>query len=256
MSTTPPTRHDPARSTPQPDTLHSPRGGRPTRARPLITRGLMAVCGLSFLLGPASGFFPAYGTGRDLWETQSAYFHRWGLVPHELWNGHQPETLLTPLSALFLHGNWIHLLGNLLFLSVFGGLVEQRLGRWRFLACYLTVGCCTMLSYAAVYPDSTQTLVGASGSISGVLGVFLWLFPRHRVTSVFPFLLFLPLRFPAWMVLVFWVVLQSLAVRADSQAPGVAYLTHVIGFALGLAYAVVFRRRHPEAPPEPGPGGR
>lgn len=85
--------------------------------------------------------------------------------------------------------------------------------------------------------------MGASGSISGVLGAFLYLFPTARVTSVFPFLFFLPLRFPAWIVLLFWFFLQWQAAQHDSRGPGVAYLAHVIGFALGFLYAWARYRR-------------
>ena len=94
-----------------------------------------------------------------------------------------------------------------------------------------------VLTCALPISNSEQTLVGASGAISGVLGAFLYLFPRSRVTSLFPFLLFLPLRFPAWIVLVFWFVLQWLAARAAGAGPGVAYLAHVVGFAVGFLYA-------------------
>ena len=119
------------------------------------------------------------------------------------------------LTALFLHANWLHLLGNVLFLYVFGGPVEQRMGPVRFALCYVSVGYIAMLCYAVAHHHSTQTLVGASGAVSGVLGAFLYLYPRARVTSVFPFLLFLPLRFPAWLVLVFWLALQWIAARQD-----------------------------------------
>lgn len=158
------------------------------------------------------------------------------MIPVDLCSG-SLRALITPLTALFVHASWLHLLGNVLFLYVFGAMAEARMGRLPFTAFYLIIGYLALLGYAAAHADSGQTLVGASGSISGVLGAFLYLFPTARVTSLFPFLFFLPLRFPAWLVLLFWFVLQWQAAQDDPRGPGVAYLAHVIGFALGFLYA-------------------
>ncbi|MFF4605433.1 rhomboid family intramembrane serine protease [Streptomyces sp. NPDC001339] len=208
-----------------------------------MTHVLIGLCCVIFVLGPASGLNRAYGTGGGaLLTAQAAYFERWGVIPLELWNG-SPQALLTPLTALFVHGSWLHLLGNMLFLYVFGGMAETRMGRLPFAAFYLIIGYLALLGYAAAHATSGRTLVGASGSIAGVLGAFLYLFPRARVTSVFPFLFFLPLRFPAWIVLLFWFFLQWQAAQDDPHGPGVAYLSHVIGFALGFLYAWARYRR-------------
>jgi membrane associated rhomboid family serine protease len=203
---------------------------------PLVTYALIGLCILIFAAGPASGLSPAYGTGTELPAAQAAYFERWGVIPTELLSG-SARPLLTPLTALFVHGSWLHLLGNLLFLFVFGGMAEERMGRTTFALFYLTTGYLALVGYAAAHADSTQSLVGASGAISGILGAFLYLLPTARVTSLFPFLFFLPLRFPAWMVLIFWFVLQWLAARTTTAQPGVAYLAHVLGFGLGFLYA-------------------
>ncbi|MFF7689898.1 rhomboid family intramembrane serine protease [Streptomyces syringium] len=200
---------------------------------PVMTYTLLGICCVVFLLGPASGFNASYGTGAELIAAQTTYFERWGVVPEELWLGPTSE-LCTPFTALFVHGNWLHLLGNMLFLYVFGAMTEERLGRIPFVLFYLATGYLALLGYAAVHAHSAQTLVGASGAISGVLGAFLYLFPKARVTSLFPFLFFLPLRFPAWAVLLFWFVLQWLAARTAGDRPGVAYLAHVVGFCLGF----------------------
>ncbi|MCX5382911.1 rhomboid family intramembrane serine protease [Streptomyces sp. NBC_00083] len=203
---------------------------------PTMTYGLIAACCLLFLLSPVSGLDPVYGTGDAILSAQSDYFARWGVVPTELMAGHA-HALLTPLTALFVHGSWLHLLGNMLFLYVFGAMTEERVGRIEFALFYLVSGYLALLGYAMAHADSDQTLVGASGAISAVLGAFLCLFPKARVTSIFPFLLFLPLRFPAWIVLVFWFALQWLAVRSAPSGPGVAYLAHLVGFGLGFLYA-------------------
>ncbi|MEU9125601.1 rhomboid family intramembrane serine protease [Streptomyces sp. NPDC048506] len=201
-----------------------------------LTPVLIGLCCAVFAIGPASGLNRSYGTGDALLEAQAAYFERWGVIPLHLWSG-SPRALITPLTALFVHGSWLHLLGNMLFLYVFGGMTEARMGRLPFAAFYLIIGYLALLGYAAAHLDSGQTLVGASGSIAGVLGAFLYLFPRARVTSVFPFLFFLPLRFPAWIVLLFWFFLQWREAQDDPSGPGVAYLAHVVGFTLGFLYA-------------------
>ncbi|MFE3827749.1 rhomboid family intramembrane serine protease [Streptomyces sp. NPDC059092] len=201
-----------------------------------MTYGLIGLCCLVFLLGPLSGFTPAYGKGDALLAAQSAYFERWGVIPSELTRG-DPRALLTPFTALFVHGSWLHLLGNMLFLHVFGAMTEERMGRATFLLFYLATGALALLVYALANASSSQTLVGASGAISGVLGAFLHLFPRARVTSLFPFLFFLPLRFPAWIVLLFWFALQWLAAHGAGAGPGIAYLAHLVGFGAGFLHA-------------------
>lgn len=234
----------------------------PVRSLPVVTYVLIGLCGAVFLIGPASGLVPIYGTGqRQQMCEQTQYLARWAVVPGELWHGRAaagpkahsgcaaPEgfhkiPFLSVLTAMFVHGSWLHLLGNLLFLHVFGDNVETRMGRLRYLLFYLTAGYLATYGYALAHADSSQTLVGASGAISAVLGSYLYLCPAARVTSLFPFLFFLPLRLPAWMVLCFWFVLQWLAAGGQGNGtPGVAYLTHVIGFVFGfLCTWVCFRR--------------
>lgn len=235
-----------------------PGPGRGRYAAAPVTYGLIALCCLVFAVGPSSGLDPAYGTGDALAAAQQAYFRRWGVIPAELFEG-SPGSLVTPLTALFVHGSWVHLLGNMLFLYVFGVMTEERVGRVEYLLFYLVCGGLALLGYAIANASSEQTLVGASGAISAVLGAFLALFPRARVTSLLPFLFFLPLRFPAWVVLPFWLALQWTAARQAPQGPGVAYLAHVVGFALGFGYAWVrFGRATrvktvPEQAPAPAP---
>ncbi|MFC8435252.1 rhomboid family intramembrane serine protease [Streptomyces sp. NPDC057253] len=221
-----------------------------------VTYGLIALCFLIFLAGPASGLNPAYGHGAALQAAQRAWFHRWGVVPAELFED-SAGAALSPATALFIHGSWVHLLGNMLFLYVFGVMTEERMGRVQFLLFYVGCGYLALLGYAAANAGSEQSLVGASGAISAVLGAFLFLFPGARVTSLLPFLFFLPLRFPAWVVLPFWATLQWLAAGRASDGPGVAYLAHVVGFGLGLVFAWV--RFGPttrvKAAPAPAPEG-
>ncbi|MFF2993898.1 rhomboid family intramembrane serine protease [Streptomyces sp. NPDC057950] len=229
--------------------------GRTVRAQSApVAYGLIVLCCVIFVIGPASGFNPTYGTGDELLVAQRAYFRRWGVVPADLLSG-TPGALLTPATALFIHGSWLHLLGNMLFFYVFGAMTEERMGHFEFALFYVGCGYLALVGYAIANSTSEQTLVGASGAISAVLGAFLYLFPKARVTSLFPFLFFLPLRFPAWIVLPFWAALQWLAAGRSPSGPGVAYLAHLVGFSAGFLYAWVrFRRptrvKVPAAAPE------
>ncbi|MEU9299569.1 rhomboid family intramembrane serine protease [Streptomyces sp. NPDC048269] len=209
---------------------------------PVVTHALIAGCAVVFVLSPASGLNPVYGTGDGLLAAGTDYFRRWGVVPDEFFTG-TPRAWLTPLTALFVHGSWLHLLGNMLFLHVFGAMTEERMGRPAFLLFYVCTGYVALAAYAAANAGSSQTLVGASGAISAVLGAFLYLLPRARVTSLFPFLFFLPLRFPAWIVLLFWFALQGVAAHRAGSGPGVAYLAHLVGFSVGFLYAWARYRR-------------
>ncbi|MEU3279316.1 rhomboid family intramembrane serine protease [Streptomyces antibioticus] len=221
-----------------------------------VTHVLIAVCSAIFVLGPAAGLDPAYGSGDAPLAAQRAYFRRWGVIPVELFTD-SPRAALTPATALFIHGSWVHLLGNMLFLYVFGVMTEERMGRVQFTLFYVGCGYLALLGYAAANAGSPASLVGASGAISAVLGAFLYLFPRARVTSLLPFLFFLPLRFPAWVVLPCWAALQWVAAGRAPQGPGVAYLAHLVGFGLGLGYA--WARFRPgarvRATPAPAPEG-
>jgi membrane associated rhomboid family serine protease len=150
---------------------------------------------------------------------------------------------LSVLWSMFLHAGWLHLLGNMLFLVVFGNNIEDRMRKLPYLVFYLASGYVAAYGFALAYPSSIAPLIGASGAISGILGAYLVLYPRARVWSLVPFLLFLPLRIPAWIVLGLWFALQW-AYSAGMAAPGagsVAYLAHVFGFVAGALVGLVLR---------------
>ncbi len=128
-----------------------------------VTYGLIGVCGVVFLASPLSGFGGAAHRTEDArLAAQAAYFERWGVIPAELWQG-SAHALITPFTALFVHGSWLHLLGNLLFLYVFGAMVEERMGRVGFTLFYVGCGYVALVCYAAAHADSEQTLVGGVG---------------------------------------------------------------------------------------------
>jgi len=221
----------------------------PVRRPTVVTFGLIAANILVFLASPTAFDGAKQDDGQKAAET--AYLYHWGAIPTDLLSGHHVWTVVT---AMFVHAGWIHLLGNMLFLFIFGNNIEDELGRLHFLLFYLGAGAASTLAYSLANPDSTGPLVGASGAIAAVLGAYVYLYPHARVTMLVPFLWFLPLRVPAWLVLGFWFVLQlpefqhSLGVASSSD---VAYFAHVSGFALGLVYAALVVGRGD--PGEPGP---
>jgi membrane associated rhomboid family serine protease len=131
----------------------------------------------------------------------------------------------------------------MLFLAIFGNNVEERMGRLPYLLFYLFCGYLSAYGFAAGNPHSTETLIGASGAIAGVLGAYLVLFPRAKVVSLVPFLFFIPFRLPAWLVLGSWFVIQALYSNGNgiTSTADVAYLAHVVGFIGGALIALAFR---------------
>jgi membrane associated rhomboid family serine protease len=191
-----------------------------------------------------------------------------GLVPGELTGGaavgtgvpigaglacivdREPINLLTPLTSMFLHGSWGHLLGNAVFLWVFGNNVEDSMGRLRFLMFYLLCGLAAAAAQVAVGPSSPVPMVGASGAISGVLGGYLLLYPKVHVRVLFILIIFVRIiRIPAYLVLLWWigyqVVLglpQLMSVDPDVSA-GVAFWAHIGGFVAGMLVIKLFARK-------------
>lgn len=241
----------------------------PTRRTPWVTWLLIAVNVVVFLLEPTARVAPVVGqTTVAQFCRQEAFFREYGAIPEELTSNEQlPYTagravttaqgtgclrvtpsydktpVLSVLFAMFLHGGWLHLFGNMLFLLIFGNNVEDRMGRLRFLVFYLVSGYIATYGFAFANAGSTTTLVGASGAIAGVLGAYFVLYPRARVIALLPFLFFIPFPLPAWLVLGSWFVLQYLYAQgvAVSSAGEVAFLAHVFGFLFGLVVALPLR---------------
>lgn len=151
------------------------------------------------------------------------------------------------VAALFLHGGWLHLLGNLAFLAVFGDDVESRLKLRRFLLLYLGSGLVASAAQIAASPRSTLPLIGASGAIAGVLGAFLVLFPKARLAGILPLgCLVIPMKSRAFLFIPFWFLLQlygALAAPPGALVGGVAWYAHLAGFAAGPILLFLLRRR-------------
>jgi membrane associated rhomboid family serine protease len=147
---------------------------------------------------------------------------------------------LAVLESMFFHASILHLAGNMLFLWVFGNNVEDYLGRIAFILFYLVAGAVAMGAHVLYDPGSTTPVVGASGAIAGVMGMYFVLWPRARVLALVPFLLFLPLPLPAGLILLMWLVLQFFTPNT-----GVAWVAHVGGFVFGALVAFLLRKVKP-----------
>ena len=235
------------------------RDANPTRRTPVVTLALIGACFVIFAyeLG-------RLGTGGT--SALDAFATEWGIVPAELTAAWASGTnlggeALTLITSQFLHGGWLHLLGNMLFLWIFGNNVEDRLGRIRFLAFYLVGGAVAGLTQVAIDPDSAIPTIGASGAIAATLGAYLLLFPRARITSlVFLGFFYQLIDVPAVVVLVFWFLLQLIdgiaSLGVTDASGGVAFFAHIGGFVFGAVVGFVIRavgrRSGPFAPASVG----
>lgn len=151
------------------------------------------------------------------------------------------------LTSMFLHGSWMHLLGNMWFLWLFGNNVEDSMTRPRFVAFYLLTGLGAALAQVVANPTSEVPMVGASGAISGVMGAYLVLFPRVRVFTMVPLGFFITsMALPAWVMLIYWAVLQLFGGFTSIVRPeggGVAFWAHLGGFLAGIVFVKIFERR-------------
>jgi membrane associated rhomboid family serine protease len=212
------------------------RDDNPTRSTPVVNVALIALCVIAFLwelsLGRAAqqavyqlGFIPA------------VFFGRVELV--QPWIA--PE--LSIVTSMFMHGGWMHLLGNMLYLWIFGDNVEDRVGHARYVVFYLVCGFVAALAQALPDMTSQVPMIGASGAISGVLGAYIVLYPRQNVLVALPLLIvFYTLRVPAWVVLGMWFVGQLVASLSAAQGAGVAFGAHVGGFVAGALLIRLFVR--------------
>jgi membrane associated rhomboid family serine protease len=165
----------------------------------------------------------------------------------------QPATWLTVFSSMFLHGSFLHIFGNMLFLAIFGPTVEDRMGRARFIAFYLLGGLVALAAQVAVDPSSTAPTLGASGAIAAVLGGYILLYPRARVLTLVFIVFFVTIvQVPAFLLLGFWFIEQLYFGSAGLATPlgseGVAYFAHVGGFIFGLVLVRLFVGRRAAAP--------
>lgn len=211
----------------------------PTRITPVVTIVLITACVLVFFWQLSQG---ASGQAR---------IYSFGLIPAVLFDARQlPSELAvipawtTLFTSMFLHGGWMHMIGNMLYLWIFGNNIEDAMGHVRFIVFYIICGVAAALAHALPDPSSEIPMVGASGAISGVLGAYLLLYPHAKVLVLVPLGFYITtIRLPAGAVLAFWFVLQLVNsfITAGQQGGGVAWGAHIGGFVTGMALIPFFK---------------
>jgi membrane associated rhomboid family serine protease len=203
----------------------------PSRTTPVITVTLVVLNSLVFLYQLSLG------------DQLEQFIVTFGLVPAYF-------SWLSVLTSMFLHGGFLHVAGNMLFLWIFGDNVEDRMGHGRFLAFYLLCGVAAALAQTMTAPDSTVPMVGASGAIAGVMGAYFVLYPHSRIVTLLPIFIFWQIiEVPAILFLGVWFVMQFLSgvgsiatATGGEPAGGVAFWAHVAGFAAGLIGVYIFKQ--------------
>lgn len=222
------------------------RDDNPTVLWPIIT--------VTFIIANTAVFFYelsliAYGP-----QALDTFIYQMGMVPASLLQGHIPGTggYVTVFTSMFLHGGWLHLIGNMLYFWIFGNNIEDSMDHIRFIIFYLVVGLVAAIAHLVFNPTSTVPTIGASGAVSGVLGAYLVLFPRARVQTLVPLGFFLQIVYlPAWVFLIFWIglqILQQAIVAVSPMAGGVAYAAHIGGFVAGVVLIPFFRKYRRRVP--------
>jgi membrane associated rhomboid family serine protease len=216
------------------------RDDNPHTITPVVTYALIAVCVVVFLwqvsLSPNAA---------------TAAIYVFGLVPGDLFGlveinpalGRLPGWM-TIFTSMFLHGGWMHLIGNMAYLWIFGDNIEASLGHVRYFVFYLVCGVAAAVAQIAAAPGSEVPMIGASGAISGVLGAYLVLHPRANIRVFVWFILIITrINLPAWVVLGIWFVGQLVSsAGADPGAPGVAFMAHIGGFVAGAVLVFFFKK--------------
>jgi membrane associated rhomboid family serine protease len=192
---------------------------------PVVTAGIIVVNVAVFVLELMRG---------------DAFVTQWAAVPAQIVSGHHWITILT---AMFMHGSWSHIIGNMIFLWAFAPEIEDAMGRGRYLVFYLVGGLVAMLAQVAASPHSTVPNLGASGAIAAVMGAFIVTYPRDQIRTLLFIFVFARIRFiPAALLIGLWFISQLFHAGAVAQVQtgGVAYLAHVGGFIFGAATARLF----------------
>jgi rhomboid family protein len=202
----------------------------PSRTTPVVTIGLIALNILVFLyelsLGPGVDAFTLY----------------YGLVPAAF-------SWMTVFTSMFIHGSFLHIAGNMLYLWIFGDNVEDRMGHGRFLVFYLLCGIAAALAQTITMPDSAVPMVGASGAIAGVMGAYFVLYPRSRIVTLVPVFFLQVIEVPAIVFLGIWFLMQFVSgvgsivsTVGRGGTGGIAFWAHVAGFVAGITGVALFRR--------------
>ncbi|NOX38475.1 MAG: rhomboid family intramembrane serine protease [Calditrichaeota bacterium] len=222
------------------------RDNIPSRTFPVVNYALIIINSAIFLYEVSLG------------PQLEAFLHTFGVIPakyfwlaqHEPWN--IVERFFPILTSMFLHGGWLHIIGNMWFLWIFGDNVEDRMGHGRYLAFYILSGIGASLFHIYLNPTSTVPTIGASGAIAGVMGAYFILYPFARVITLVPIFIFVDIiEIPAFFFLGFWVLLQffqGTLSLAFSQSGGVAWWAHFGGFLVGAVLVFFFKKPRKKMP--------
>lgn len=224
------------------------RDNQPTERRAVLTIAFIVVNVAVFLWQKTAASPVVLPAGAELVRLSGfdASIFTWGLRPIEVIHGISlpPATpisdYVTPVTSMFLHGGWLHLGGNMLFLWIFGNNVEDSMGRLRFVVFYLIVGLVGAATQSLVHSDSVIPMVGASGAIAGIMGAYLLLHPRARVLTLIPVLFIFIVEIPAFVFLGLWIVLQLVLSAGGGST---AWFAHIGGFLAGVILIKLFARR-------------
>ena len=203
----------------------------PTNSKSYIRLIILIICSLIFLFQSFGGI-------------NSFLIGYFGFKPVSLIDSSGIETFspfLTIFTSMFMHGGWIHFLGNMLYLWIFADNVEDALGHKKFLIFYLFSGVFASLSQFVFDINSQIPMIGASGAIAGVLGAYFYLFPKAKVLVLIPFIIFFTIRVPANILLLFWFFYQFININ-DEQS-NIAWIAHIGGFVFGLIYVITTREK-------------
>src|SRR3954470_16977305 len=202
----------------------------PSRTFPGVTIAFIVLNALAFL-------YELGLSDREL----SRFVFTWGVVPARF-------DLLSVFTSMFLHGGWMHVIGNMWFLWIFGDNVEDRMGHGRFAVFYLLAGAIAGVAHVWSDPASVVPTIGASGAVAGVMGAYFVLYPHSRILTLIPWIFLQIVELPATVLLGFWFVMQlfsagTIAMTTNSQGGGVAFAAHVVGFIVGMGGVFLFRKR-------------
>ena len=211
----------------------------PTNKIPIISWLIIFTCSYIYL---NQIFDPTYITEQN--------FFSFGMIPAILF-GHSelsgPLKIIPPFlsifTSMFLHGGWMHIIGNMTYLYIFGDNIEERLGKFKFIIFYISCGIFAGLCQALIDVNSEIPMIGASGAISGILGAYLILFPKKDIKVFFWFFIFIKIfRIPAMYVIGCWIFIQFFSLN-NSEESNIAYLAHIGGFIAGIILIIIFRKK-------------
>ena len=207
----------------------------PTQTKPIVTIALIAICICLFLYQ------------FSLSHSENTFIiNSFGMKPKELFLYPGLTNYSTIFSSMFLHGGFMHLIGNMLFLWIYGNNIEDAMGHIKFLLFYFVCGLAAALSQALVTPNSDIPMIGASGAVSGVLSAYLLLYPKARVsTLIFIFFFITVIRIPAGILILIWFATQLInANLTDPNSPGVAWFAHIGGFLMGILLLPFLKKKN------------